>query len=132
MKFHHVGIACKDIKEELSAILKIHKVVKQSEIVYDAEQDARLMLLTLEDGSNLELISGQQVATLVKKNITYYHICFEVNDLEQEIQRLTESGALLISAAKPAILFDNRPVAFLRVSYGIIELLESAPPENSR
>lgn len=125
MKFHHVGIACKNIDEEIANISKIHKVIAQSPKVFDAEQNAELALLTLADGTKIELISGRQVETLVKKNMTYYHLCFEVDDINAEIERLVNDGAFLISPPKPAVLFNNRKVAFLNVSYGMIELLNS-------
>jgi methylmalonyl-CoA/ethylmalonyl-CoA epimerase len=125
MKFHHIGIACKNIEEEIAAISKIHTIINQSAIVFDKEQNALLVLLTLADGTNLELISGRQVETMLKKSITYYHLCFEVDDIYFEIRRLVNDGAFLISLPKHAILFDNRLVAFLQVSYGMIELLNS-------
>jgi len=125
MKLHHIGIACKNIDEEIANISKIHHVVNQSPKVFDKEQNAELVLMTLADGTNLELISGRQVETFVKKNITYYHLCFEVDNINSEIERLVNEGALLISPPKPAVLFNNRLVAFLNVSYGIIELLNS-------
>jgi methylmalonyl-CoA/ethylmalonyl-CoA epimerase len=123
MKLHHVGIACKDIDEELAAISKIHQVIEQSPKVFDAEQNAELVLLTLVDGTRIELVSGRQVEIFVKKNITYYHLCYEVTDIDAEIERLVGEGALLVSPPKPAVLFDGRKVAFLNVSYGLIELL---------
>jgi catechol 2,3-dioxygenase-like lactoylglutathione lyase family enzyme len=123
MKFHHVGIACRDIAAELERIVMIHDVVETSPVVFDPGQNAELVLLTLSDGTHLELISGKQVEGILKKNITYYHICFEVDDLRAEIDRLEEQDAKLLSPPTPAPLFDNREVAFLHVSYGIIELL---------
>jgi methylmalonyl-CoA/ethylmalonyl-CoA epimerase len=123
MKFHHVGIACRDIEEEIQHISAIHEIVAKSPVVADEGQNAELVLLTLSDGTNLELISGKQVEGLLKKNITYYHLCFEVEDIRAEIDRLEKQNAKLLSPPKPAPLFDNREVAFLHVSYGIIELL---------
>jgi len=125
MKFHHIGIACKNIDEEIANISKIHTFTKQTGKVFDEQQNAELVLLTLADGTNIELIAGKQVESFVKKNITYYHICFEVDDILAEADRLVAEGALLISPPKPAVLFDNRLVAFLNVSYGLIELLNS-------
>jgi methylmalonyl-CoA/ethylmalonyl-CoA epimerase len=125
MKFHHVGVACKNIDEEIASISKIHQVIKQSPTVFDKEQNAELVMLTLVDGTNIELISGKQVETFLKKKINYYHLCFEVDDINLEIERLVNENAWLISPPKPAILFNNREVAFLNVSYGIIELLNS-------
>jgi methylmalonyl-CoA/ethylmalonyl-CoA epimerase len=125
MKFHHVGVACRNIDEGIANISKIHQVIKKSQIVFDKEQNSELVLLTLSDGTNMELISGKPVETLLKKNITYYHLCYEVDDIDLEIKRLVNEHAFLISPPKPAILFDNRKVAFLNVSYGMIELLNS-------
>jgi methylmalonyl-CoA/ethylmalonyl-CoA epimerase len=123
MKFHHVGIACRDIAEEIQNISAIHEIIDQSPVVTDKAQNAELVLLTLSDGTHLELISGKQVEGMLKKNITYYHLCFEVDDIRAEIDRLEKQHAKLLSPPTPAPLFDNREVAFLHVSYGIIELL---------
>jgi methylmalonyl-CoA/ethylmalonyl-CoA epimerase len=125
MKFHHVGVACKNIAAEIASICKIHDIAAISAIVFDPEQNAELAMLTLSDGTHIELIAGKQVESFVKKNITYYHLCFEVDDIHAEIERLIREHAMLISSPKPAILFDNREVAFLQVSYGLIELLNS-------
>jgi len=125
MKFHHIGIACGNIDEEVANISKIHTIIDRGPTVFDKEQNAELVLLTLADGTNIELIAGKKVEMLLKKNITYYHLCFEVEDINAEIKRLLNAGAFLISPPKPALLFSNRQVAFLNVSYGMIELLNS-------
>ncbi|NOW94986.1 VOC family protein [Mucilaginibacter sp. SG564] len=125
MKFHHLGLACKNIAAEIASIRKIHNVTTISPIIFDPEQNAELVLLTLTDGTRIELIAGKQVESFVRKNITYYHICFEVDDIHAEIKRLIREHALLISPPKPALLFNSRKVAFLHVSYGLIELLNS-------
>jgi methylmalonyl-CoA/ethylmalonyl-CoA epimerase len=125
MEFHHVGIACRHIEDEINRISAIHKIKEKTAIIYDQEQNASVCLLVLEEGVDIELISGKQVDTILKKNITYYHLCYEVNDINSEIEKLLNNGAYLISPPKPAILFNNRSVAFLQVSYGLIELLSS-------
>ena len=123
MKFHHIGIACDNIEAETQRLSTIHEIVKKSPVVFDKKQNAELILLTLADGTKLELVAGPQVETFLRKKITYYHLCFEVPDIDAELERLIAAGAILLSPPTPAPLFDNRPVAFLHVSYGIIELL---------
>lgn len=125
MKFHHIGIACKNIAQEIDAIKQMHDVVDISSIVYDPEQKAELCILKLGEGTTIELISGEQVENLIKRRISYYHICFETDDIEKEITRLQDLGGFLVSEPKPAILFSNKRVAFLQVSYGLVELVES-------
>ncbi|KMQ66279.1 lactoylglutathione lyase [Chryseobacterium angstadtii] len=123
MKFHHVGVACKDIQAELQSIRQLHKIIEETPVVFDPNQQAELCMITVEDGLNIELVSGKPVENLLKKRISYYHICYEVENIDETIENLTEKGGLLISPPKEAILFNNRKVAFLMLSYGIVELL---------
>ncbi len=127
MNLHHIGIVCKNINIEKENINKIHKVKEISDIIFDEEQNANLCFIKIENGLSIELISGEQVKNIIKKGITYYHICYEVKDIYSKIKDLTGTGALLISPPKPARLFNMRKVAFLYVSYGVIELLEAEP-----
>jgi methylmalonyl-CoA/ethylmalonyl-CoA epimerase len=125
MKFHHVGVACKDIQAELQNIRQLHTIVEETPVVFDPNQQAELCMVTVEDGLNIEFVSGKPVENLLKKRISYYHICYEVEDIDKTIEHLTQNGGMLISAPKEAILFNNRKVAFLMLSYGIVELLNS-------
>lgn len=125
MKFHHVGVACKDIQAELLNIRKLHKVIEETLVIFDPNQEAELCMVTVEDGLNIEFVSGKPVENLLKKRISYYHICYEVDDIDKTIEDLTEKGGMLISPTKEAVLFNNRKVAFLMLSYGIVELLNS-------
>jgi methylmalonyl-CoA/ethylmalonyl-CoA epimerase len=124
MNLHHIGIACKNIELEIENIKKIHKVLAVSDIVYDKMQDASLCIIKTDNDINIELISGNMVQNLLKKRIQYYHVCFEVENINQEILRLRAEGAFLVSEPKEAILFNNKKVAFMQTSYGLIELLE--------
>lgn len=125
MKFHHIGVACKDLQAELQNIRKLHTVIEETPVVFDPNQEAELCMITVEDGLNIELVAGKPVENLLKKRISYYHICYEVEDIEATIKDLTEKGGMLISPPKEAILFNNRKVAFVMLSYGIVELLNS-------
>lgn len=124
MRFHHIGIACRDIQDGIESIRKIHEVVDIGSILFDKEQNAHICLIKTAEGVTLELISGEPVEKLVKKGITYYHVCYETTDIDREIIRLQDSGAILVSEPKPAILFGLNKAAFLYVSYGLIELIE--------
>ena len=124
MKLHHIGIACKNIKNEKKNFKKLHTVIEESDIIFDKEQNAKVCLLKTEQEVKFEFISGAPVDRLIKKGINLYHLCFEVDNLEKEIRKLVKNGAILAAPPKPAILFNNRKVSFLYVSYGLIELLE--------
>lgn len=124
MKFHHIGICCKNIKKEIERIEKIHTIEKISDIVYDNNQNAELCMLELKEGIKMELISGEVVKNLIKKRISYYHLCYEVKDIEKEKSFFIKNGAILLKDLEEAILFENKKVCFLMASYGLVELKE--------
>ena len=124
MDFHHIGIATNNIEETLNKLKKYFKIRNISEIIYDANQDANLCMITLESGIEIELINGKVVEKLVKKRQYLYHTCYSVNDIEKTIKELIEDGAFLVSEPKEAVLFNNRKVAFLMWDLGLIELVE--------
>lgn len=124
MTIHHLGVACSNIEEALADFAKYHTIIKQSDIVYDALQNAYLCMVTTDLGIDFEFIAGDQVARLVKKGVSYYHICYQVDDIAKTIDNYVAQGAMLISDLKPAILFGGKRVAFLYLPYGLIELVE--------
>ena len=124
MKFHHIGIATENIEEMVEHLSKLLEVSRISDIVFDPLQNASLCMLKLSNGVQIELISGEVVARLVKKRNFLYHTCYVVEDIEKSIEMLQEEGYVLISEAKEAILFNGDKVAFLSGKLGIIEILE--------
>ena len=126
MKFHHLGIATADILEMQEYLKQITRIADMTDVVYDEQQQAYLCMVTLSDGTQIELIAGAMVEKLVKKRNFLYHTCFEVMDLEKKIACLVRNGALVVSEPKEAVLFGLRRVAFLATEMGLIELLEHA------
>lgn len=124
MKFHHIGIACENIEEGQKYIQKFFDIQDISEVIYDPLQEAYLCMMTTHDHLNIELIQGKPVLRLVKKGQYLYHTCYEVDDLESEIEKFCANGSLIISQPKEAVLFGMRRVTFLSSQLGLIELLE--------
>lgn len=125
MKFHHVGIACENMDETENFVRSTHRVNSATERIYDPVQEATVCILNVEEGWNIELISGKQVEGILKKKMTLYHTCYETNDMQASIKQFEEAGAWVLSEPKPALLFNNRHVCFLYTPIGIIELLEA-------
>ena len=122
MNFHHIGIATNDIEKCLSFVNDNFEVIASTNTIYDPNQNAELVLITTKSVV-LELVSGPLVSEFIKKQQTYYHICYEVDDLDKSIAEFQQS--IVISKPTKAILFNNRRVAFIMTPIGIIELLES-------
>ena len=123
MKQHHLGIACHDIDAYCKKIEQIHNVVAKTDVLFDKEQQVTVQLLSFEDGTNLELISGKVVAGFLKKNVNLYHVCYEVEDIEFEIKKAVKNGAFLMSTPKVSALFGGRKACFLMFPYGLVEFL---------
>lgn len=124
MRVHHLGVACSDIESALTEFSKYHNILRKSEVVFDPIQNAYLCMVTSECGLDIEFISGEKVAKLVKKGVSYYHVCYETNDIDATYADFISKGALEISMPQPAVLFDGLRVAFLYLPYGLVELVE--------
>ncbi|MBN6114342.1 HAD-IIIC family phosphatase [Xanthomonas bonasiae] len=124
MYFHHIGVACADIAAGVAFVRSQFRVETVGDTVYDPLQDASLCLIQVAGGMRIELVSGPQVAGLLARGITLYHTCYEVDDLEAALAGTLANGGTLVAEPKPAILFDQRRVAFVQTPIGLLELLE--------
>ena len=124
IKFHHIGIATENIESTIKYLKEIMSIKNISEKVYDRNQDANLCMLTLEDGTKIELISGKIVEKIVKKRQFLYHTCYETENITEEIEKLKKLGGFIVSEPKEAILFNEKKVAFLMTDLGLMELVE--------
>jgi len=128
MKFHHIGVACKNIKKSISIYEGIG--YQSSNIIFDPIQNVNLCFLQKDDSPVIELVGSvdenSPLTNILKKNGTSpYHTCYEVINIEDEILNLNNQGYMQISPTAPAIAFDGRKICFLyHKDIGIVELLE--------
>ena len=124
-RFHHIGVACKDIDKTLSSIrCFLPETYTCSEIVEDQKLGATLQLISLDGGAYLELVSGGVVSSFLKRNTHLYHSCFEVDSIERFVTKDLQKTFIPLAAAIDADLFDGRLVQFFQTPLGMVELLE--------
>lgn len=130
LKFHHIGIACFDI-DETKPFYELMGY-KASSVTDDPIQDIRICFLKKEGAPLLELLAPIDEKSpvnriLATQGVTPYHICYEVEDIEQAMTLLRKQHKFVrVSKAAPACAMDNRRVAFLfRKDVGLIELVET-------
>ena len=68
------------------------------------------------------------ITSFVKEGGGFHHLCFEVDDIQQEIDKMVKKGAHLVVA--PVKGFENRLIAFLMLNMkktkcNLIELVEA-------
>ena len=114
MKIHHIGYVVHDIKhaKENFELLK-YKV--NSDLIFDKERNIYIQFLKhIDNGLVIELIQPLEfgysnVSNILKKlGDTPYHICYEVKDINKEIDRLINNNFIFIDLPKQAIAIDNR------------------------
>jgi len=129
MKFHHIGIAVKDIHCALETYKSLGYNQTHSDIIFDSIQDVKLAFLEKENSPLIELVSPDSnkspiAGILSKMGSSPYHTCYEVEDIKKSISFLRKNEFIAIGRIVPAIAFQNRSICFLyNINIGIIELL---------
>jgi methylmalonyl-CoA/ethylmalonyl-CoA epimerase len=98
-KVHHVGVVVRDVEQAMGFYrdllgLRVHKLETIE------EQGVRAALLTLGD-SEIELLEPVVPDTgvaryLERKGEGLHHICFQVDDVERDLEALKERGTEMI------------------------------------
>lgn len=127
MVFHHIGIAAENMDEMIGFMKNRFYVENIDKPVYDENQDADVCMITLDDGTNIELIAGAQVKDMVRKCRYLYHTCYVTDNMEETMQELIADGYKIVREPAAAVLFGGSRVAFMSGNLGIIELLEEGP-----
>ena len=129
MKFHHIGMAVKDIYS--TAAVYVAGGYRQSETVFDPEQNVDICWLTKEGMPVVELLepvdgTSPVNRTLEKNGVTPYHTCYMVDDIEQAIKELRRRKYVIVSKPVSAVAIHGCKVSFLyNKNVGLIELVEA-------
>lgn len=128
LTFHHVGIACHNIEKTLPFYAAMGYTA--APVVDDLIQHVRVCFLDKEGAPRLELLEplddqSPVARTLASSGVTPYHLCYQVQDIENAIQSLRGQRFLLVTGPVPACAMGNRRIAFLfKKDVGLVELVE--------
>ncbi len=130
LKIHHVGYMIKKIARTLPQFTELGYEVEIPEFKDESRKCDFCFLI--KDGYRIELISpwGEEspLFPMLKhhKNMMY-HICYETDSMQEEIERLTALHyALVEPPAKAPAISETAVVAFLmHKDLGMVELVEN-------
>ena len=130
MKLHHIGIAVKNIQNSLGELTQFLSFESTTIPALVTSQKVNVCFLKTND-VYIELIEptveNSPVSDFVKGGGGFHHLCFEVDDIHNEIEKMIKKGARLI--VEPVKGFDDRLIAFLVLNMkdtnsNLIELAE--------
>lgn len=130
LQIHHFGYATKSIEDSVIFYKKMNYV--SSEIYIDKIQSVKIVLLSKENSITIELVEplGEKspVNDILKKNgTTPYHVCYEVDDINNVIKEFKELNFIKLFNPVPAIAFQERLICYLyNRDFGLIELLNKS------
>ena len=130
MKLHHVGIVVNNIQESLGELKRYLNFETVSTIMPVGSQKVNICLMKIGEPF-LELIEpaspDSAISEFAKAGGGLQHLCFEVKDIESELESLSRKGATIL--VNPVKGFDERRIAFVDLNTrntkcGLVELLE--------
>jgi methylmalonyl-CoA/ethylmalonyl-CoA epimerase len=131
MRFHHVGYAVREIDAYLKDFLvPLFAPVGVTEPVSDPIQQVRVCFAEMPGGTVIELVeptseSSPLCSIVGSSRGGVYHLCYEVDDLDAEIERFRRKGCLPLRKPVPAAAFNGRRIVFLLTPQrDLIELVE--------
>tara|TARA_B100000886_G_scaffold307456_1_gene240497 strand:- start:648 stop:1052 length:405 start_codon:yes stop_codon:yes gene_type:complete len=125
--FHHYGLAVKDFYNSIN----FHKNLgyKLSKEVFDPIQDVNLIFCKKFGFPSVELIKPESENSPIKGYLSrnpeiIYHVCYEIDSKEDIESFFHKNSYKLVSDFAPAVLFENKLVAFYYVrDLGLVEIL---------
>ena len=134
LKLHHIGIVVPDINESLGEISNFLSFESTSLPTLVGSQKVNICFLKTSN-VYIELIEpadpDSPIISFVKEGGGFHHLCFEVDDIQQEIDKMVENGARLVVA--PVKGFEDRLIAFLMLNMKKTKcnLIELVGPKNN-
>ena len=128
-RFHHIGYAVKDI--EASAKLYLEAGWLLSEVVIDPIQNAKIAFLTKEGMPQIEFVAPVDekspiVKTLEKSGNSPYHICYEVDNIDEAVADLLKQKYIKLFNPVPSVCIINKKICYLfNAQVGLIEIVEA-------
>ena len=131
MIINHFGIVVADIEESTSYYCKNFDFIADKKIFVDKIQKVRIRFLhPSKQNFMIELLEplglDSPVSNFLKKGGGLNHICYEVNNMEEAIDKYSSFGHRQISKPEPAVAFNNRKAVFFYTDKKeIVELIEA-------
>lgn len=130
MKIDHIGYAVKRIDRAITAFQKLGYEFEPA--IDDKDRNVKLAFGS-KDGYRIELVAplDKKLESPVDQYLSNavgmpYHICYESDRLDAEIEELKAQGYKVVIEPRPAVAFGGRRVVFMvNIGFGLMEIVEN-------
>lgn len=126
---NHIGYAVKDIS--ITAKLYVEAGWTLSEVYEEKVQNTKIAFLKKEGFPTIELVSPLNDSKspvdnyLSNNGVSPYHICYDVEDIEQAVEDLYEENFKPLFMPIESVAMDHHKICYLHhLDLGLIELVE--------
>ena len=130
MKLHHIGIVVENIQKSLGELTKYLDFESTTVPSLVGSQKVNICFLKTNNVF-LELIEPAEenspISNFIKKGGGFHHLCFEVDDIHLELEKMKKNGARIVVDVVKG--FEERLIAFVMLDMkntncNLIELAE--------
>lgn len=117
--FHHIGFVVGSIQDSVDGFLQSLQATWNGVIFHDPNQVVRVTFLSSKQAGNpvVELVepAGEKspVIPFLKRGGGLHHLCYEVDDLEEQLRMSREQRGLVVRSPLPAVAFEGRRIAWV-------------------
>lgn len=137
--FHHVGIVVASIQDSLQGFLESLGAGWDGKVFHDPNQDVRVTFLQSKQVGNpvVELVepAGEKspVVPFLKRGGGLHHLCYEVEELDEQLALSREQRGIVVKPPLPAVAFGGRRIAWVYTKNRLLlEYLERRGERSAR
>jgi methylmalonyl-CoA/ethylmalonyl-CoA epimerase len=127
LTFHHLGVACADIREEIGIWAALGYRPEGAPFV-DATQGVNGLFM-VGGGPRIELLEANEgsetLAPWIKRRVKFYHAGYTVPSLNKAIAAFEAVGATVARPSMPSTYFKTSIAFLLMPNMALIELIEA-------
>lgn len=130
MKVDHICFAVKNISEGISYWESVFGYRQMTEVIVNSLQRVKVAFLSKEESVMVKLIEplsdNASLVNFVNRGGGFHHLCFRVENIDEQVKELKEKGLLLLVPPQPGEAFSNHDIAFMLARYGLnVELIDT-------
>lgn len=130
MKIDHICFAVKNLGEGIAYWKNVFGYRQMTEVVKNSLQKVNVVFMCKEESVLVKLIEpvedNQSLTNFVNRGGGFHHLCFRIDNMENQLSELKEKGLLMLVPPQPGEAFNNHYIAFMLARYGLnVELIDT-------